>query len=86
MENVFVKTLRSTLVGDLLGTLEGVDTMRSKLQLLDDLNKLIYTGDLDDGVGHLENNLLLEHWEILLCQLRHGVEPDKLQVSVRFHH
>ena len=82
MENVFVKTLRSTLVGDLLGTLEGVDTMRSKLQLLDDLNKLIYTGDLDDCVGHLENDLLLEHLEILLCQLRHGVEPDKLQVSV----
>ena len=55
MQNVFMKTLRSTLVGDLLGTLEGVDTMRSELQLLDDLNKLIFTGDLDDCVGHLEN-------------------------------
>ena len=82
MENVFVKALRPTLVGDLLETLEGVDTMRSKLQLLDDLNKLIYTGDLDDCVGHLENYLLLKLLEILLRQLRHGEEPGQGQLLV----
>ena len=69
MQNVFVKAGRSTLVGDLLRTLEGVDTMRSKLQLLEDLNQLIFTGDFDDCVGHLENYLLLKHLEVLLRQL-----------------
>ena len=78
MQNVFMKSRRS-FVGDLLGTCERVGSMGSNLQLLDDLNKLIFTGDLYDCVGHLQNYLLLELLEVLLGQLRHGEEPGHLQ-------
>ena len=84
MQNVFVKARRTTSVsvGDLLWTTEWVGSVGSDLQLLEDLNKLIFVGDLNDRVGHLENDLLLELLEILLSQVRHGEEPGQPELLV----